>query len=102
MHNPFNVTKASEYSDEQINKYWVSMGDEAEAAQREIDLKPYQVNKQLMDLANDDAIFMHCLPAIRGKEVTSEVIDGPQSVVFDEAENRLHAQKAVLYYYLKD
>ena len=81
---------------------WVSMGDEAEAAQREIDLKPYQVNKQLMDLANDDAIFMHCLPAIRGKEVTSEVIDGPQSVVFDEAENRLHAQKAVLYYYLKD
>ncbi|MCR5026399.1 MAG: ornithine carbamoyltransferase [Methanobrevibacter sp.] len=81
---------------------WVSMGDEAEAAQREIDLKPYQVNKELMDLANDDAIFMHCLPAIRGKEVTSDVIDGPQSVVYDEAENRLHAQKAVLYYYLKD
>ena len=81
---------------------WVSMGDEAEAAQREIDLKPYQVNKELMDLANDDAIFMHCLPAIRGQEVTAEVIDGPQSVIYDEAENRLHAQKAVLYYYLKD
>ena len=81
---------------------WVSMGDEAEATQREIDLKPYQVNKELMGLANDDAIFMHCLPAIRGQEVTSEVIDGPQSVIYDEAENRLHAQKAVLYYYLKD
>ena len=81
---------------------WVSMGDEAEAKQREIDLTPYQVNQELMNLANDGAIFMHCLPAIRGQEVTSEVIDGPQSVVFDEAENRLHAQKAVLYYYLKD
>ena len=81
---------------------WVSMGDEAEAAQRQIDLKPYQVNKELMALANDDAIFMHCLPAIRGQEVTAEVIDGPQSVIYDEAENRLHAQKAVLYYYLKD
>ena len=81
---------------------WVSMGDEAEAAQREIDLKPYQVNKELMGLANDDAIFMHCLPAIRGQEVTAEVIDGPQSVIYDEAENRLHAQKAVLYYYLRD
>ena len=55
-----------------------------------------------MDLANEDAIFMHCLPAVRGQEVTSEVIDGPQSVIYDEAENRLHAQKAVLYYYLKD
>ena len=55
-----------------------------------------------MDIANDDAIFMHCLPAIRGQEVSAEVIDGPQSVIYDEAENRLHAQKAVLYYYLKD
>ena len=81
---------------------WVSMGDEAEAAQRQIDLKPYQVNNDLMKLAKDNAIFMHCLPAIRGQEVAEEVIDGPQSVVFDEAENRLHAQKAVMYYYLKD
>ncbi len=80
---------------------WVSMGDEIEFAQRKIDFKPYQVNSDLMKLANDDAIFMHCLPAIRGQEVSADVIDGPQSVVFDEAENRLHAQKAVLYYYLK-
>ena len=81
---------------------WVSMGDEAKAKQREIDFAPFQVNSDLMSLANDDAIFMHCLPAIRGQEVTADVIDGPQSVVFDEAENRMHAQKAVLYYYMKD
>ena len=81
---------------------WVSMGDEAEAKQREIDFKPFQVNSDLMALANDGAIFMHCLPAIRGQEVTGDVIDGEQSVVFDEAENRMHAQKAVLYYYMKD
>ena len=81
---------------------WVSMGDEDEKAQREKDLAHYQVNQKLMDIANDDAIFMHCLPAIRGQEVSAEVIDGPQSVIYDEAENRLHAQKAVLYYYLKD
>ena len=80
---------------------WVSMGDEEEAAQREIDFAPFQVNSDLMSLANDGAIFMHCLPAIRGQEVTADVIDGDQSVIFDEAENRMHAQKAVLYYYLK-
>ena len=78
------------------------MGDEAEAKQREIDFAPFQVNSDLMSIANDGAIFMHCLPAIRGQEVTAEVIDGPQSVIFDEAENRMHAQKAVLYYYMKD
>ena len=81
---------------------WVSMGDEAEADQRKKDFSPFQVNSDLMSLANDGAIFMHCLPAIRGQEVTSEVIDGPQSVIYDEAENRMHAQKAVLYYYMKD
>ena len=81
---------------------WVSMGDEAEKVQRLKDLSPYQVSEELMDLANVDAIFMHCLPAIRGQEVSAEVIDGPQSVIYDQAENRLHAQKGILYYFLKD
>ena len=81
---------------------WVSMGDEAEAGKRQIDFKPYQVNLELMSKANDGALFMHCLPAIRGEEVTSDVIDSDVSVIYDEAENRKHAQKAVLYYYLKD
>ena len=81
---------------------WVSMGDEAEANQRKKDLSPFQVNSDLMALANDGAIFMHCLPAIRGQEVSSDVIDGECSVIYDQAENRMHAQKAVLYYYLKD
>jgi ornithine carbamoyltransferase len=74
---------------------WVSMGDE-DAVKRHNLLKPYQANAALMARAAKDAIFMHCLPAHRGQEVTDDVIDGPQSVVFDEAENRLHAQKAVL------
>ncbi|WP_238123742.1 MULTISPECIES: ornithine carbamoyltransferase [unclassified Xanthobacter] len=74
---------------------WVSMGDK-EAERRHNLLKPYQVNGALMARAHKDAIFMHCLPAHRGEEVTSEVMDGPQSVVFDEAENRLHAQKGIL------
>lgn len=81
---------------------WVSMGDEAEKAQREKDLVPYQVTQKLMDIANDGAIFMHCLPAVRGQEVSAEVIDGNQSVIYNQAENRLHAQKAILYHYLKD
>jgi ornithine carbamoyltransferase len=78
---------------------WVSMGDE-DATKRHNLLKRYQVNERLMSLAAKDAIFMHCLPAHRGQEVTDEVIDGPQSVVFDEAENRLHAQKAILLWCL--
>lgn len=81
---------------------WVSMGDEAEELQRKAALSPYQVDSNLMNLANDGAIFMHCLPAVRDQEVTTAVIDGPNSVVFDQAENRLHAQKAILYYFLKD
>ena len=81
---------------------WVSMGDESEELQRKLDLSPYQVDSDLMNLANDGAIFMHCLPAVRDQEVTTAVIDGPNSVVFDQAENRLHAQKAILYYFLKD
>ena len=79
-----------------VTDTWVSMGDEASKANRHNLLQPYQVNSRLMAKARPDAIFMHCLPAHRGEEVTDEVIDGPHSVVFDEAENRLHAQKAVL------
>ena len=75
---------------------WVSMGMEEEKAERQRVFMPYQVNKELFAHAKDDAIFMHCLPAYRGFEVTEDVIDGPNSVIFDEAENRLHAQKAVL------
>lgn len=78
-----------------VTDTWVSMGDD-EAGRRQNLLKPYQVNERLMALARRDAVFMHCLPAHRGEEVTADVIDGPQSVVFDEAENRLHAQKGVL------
>jgi ornithine carbamoyltransferase len=79
-----------------ISDCWVSMGDEEEARHRHNLLQPFQVNARLMAAANKDAIFMHCLPAHRGEEVTDEIIDGPQSVVFDEAENRLHAQKGIL------
>ena len=75
---------------------WVSMGEEAEYGIRSKPFWDYQVNTELMALAKPDALFQHCLPAYRGKEVTAEVIDGPQSVVWDEAENRLHAQKALL------
>lgn len=75
---------------------WVSMGEESEYAIRSKPFAPYQVNDELMGLAKPDALFQHCLPAYRGKEVTALVIDGAQSVVWDEAENRLHAQKALL------
>lgn len=75
---------------------WVSMGQEAEKAERRKIFADYQVNAELFGKAEDDAIFIHCLPAYRGYEVTEDVIDGPRSVIFDEAENRLHAQKAVL------
>ncbi len=74
---------------------WVSMGD-ANADERRRLLEPYQVNQALMDKAGPKALFMHCLPAHRGEEVTDEVMDGPQSVIWDEAENRLHAQKGIL------
>ncbi len=75
---------------------WTSMGQEAEAKEREKIFAPYQLNCELMKHAKPDAIVMHCLPAHRGLEITDEVIDGPNSVVFDQAENRLHAQKAIL------
>ena len=75
---------------------WTSMGQEAESAERQRAFEPYQVNENLLALAKPDAIFLHCLPAKRGEEVTDEVMESPRSAVFDQAENRLHAQKALL------
>ena len=83
-----------------VTDTWVSMGDK-DGERRHNLLKPYQVNRRLLARAKPDALFMHCLPAHRGHEVTDEVIDGPQSVVFDEAENRLHAQKGILAWCLE-
>jgi ornithine carbamoyltransferase len=83
-----------------VTDTWVSMGDD-ERERRHNLLVPYQVNARLMEKAKPDTIFMHCLPAHRGEEVTADVIDGPQSVVFDEAENRLHAQKGILAWCLE-
>jgi ornithine carbamoyltransferase len=83
-----------------VTDTWVSMGDR-DGERRHNLLKPYQVNRGLLARAKPDALFMHCLPAHRGHEVTAEVIDGPQSVVFDEAENRLHAQKGILAWCLE-
>jgi ornithine carbamoyltransferase len=87
--------EAAEGAHAVITDCWVSMGDDDEFRRQNL-LKPYQVNSRLMGVADKDAVFMHCLPAHRGEEVTDEVMDGPQSVVFDEAENRLHAQKGIL------
>jgi ornithine carbamoyltransferase len=95
--DPYRAVKDS---DVVITDTWISMGDEKEKQQRLKIFKKYQVNKKLMDCAKKDAIFLHCLPAYRGNEVTSEVIDGKQSVVFQEAENRLHAQKALILFLL--
>ncbi|WP_333825399.1 ornithine carbamoyltransferase [Pinisolibacter sp.] len=95
VHLTTDAHEAVDGADCVVTDTWVSMGDD-ESERRHNLLKPFQVNGRLMAAANQDAIFMHCLPAHREEEVTEEVIDGPQSVVFDEAENRLHAQKGVL------
>src|SRR5690606_18309765 len=79
-----------------ITDTWVSMGKEDEAAARLAELAPFQLDSTLLAHAAPEAIVMHCLPAYRGKEITAEVLDGPASVVWDEAENRRHAQKAVM------
>jgi ornithine carbamoyltransferase len=92
--------EAAEGADCVVTDVWVSMGQE-ETAERMDLLAPYQVNAAVMEKAAKDAIFMHCLPAHRGTEVTAEIIDGPQSVVFDEAENRLHAQRAIIAWCLE-
>jgi ornithine carbamoyltransferase len=92
--------EAAKQADLCVTDVWASMGQEEEQKQREIAFKDYQVNAEVMNAAHKDALFMHCLPAHRGEEVTAEVIDGPQSVIFAEAENRLHAQKALLEFLL--
>lgn len=93
FHDPIEAVQKSDviYAD-----VWTSMGQEAEAEVRKAILAPYQVNAELVKHARPDYSFMHCLPAHRGEEVTAEVIDGPNSIIFDEAENRLHAQKALM------
>ncbi|WP_297326656.1 ornithine carbamoyltransferase [uncultured Bartonella sp.] len=95
-----DAKEAAKNADCIVTDTWVSMGQEFRARGRSV-FQPYQVNEALMDLAKPDALFMHCLPAHRGEEVVDAVIDGPHSVVFDEAENRLHAQKAVLEWCLQ-
>jgi len=91
-----DASEAAKDADVLYTDVWVSMGDEAEAAERKAKMAPYQVNSGLMALASSDAVFMHCLPAHAGEEVSQEVLESPQSIIFDEAENRLHAQKAIL------
>jgi ornithine carbamoyltransferase len=87
---------AADGADLVVTDVWASMGQEEEQAKREQAFAAYQVDAKIMQAAAADALFMHCLPAHRGEEVAADVIDGPQSVVWDEAENRLHAQKALL------
>jgi len=95
-----DATAAAQAADVMVTDTWVSMGQEDQKAQRVADFTGFQVDASLMALADSKAIFMHCLPAYRGYEVSAEVIDGPQSVIWDEAENRLHAQKALMAYLL--
>ena len=96
-----NPLDAARNADLVVTDVWASMGQEEEQAKRERAFANYQVDAGLMQAAARDALFMHCLPAHRGEEVAAEIIDGPQSVVWDEAENRLHAQKALLEYLLR-
>ncbi|GIT81132.1 ornithine carbamoyltransferase, catabolic [Leifsonia sp. LS1] len=96
-----DAAAAAEGADVVVTDTWVSMGQEAEKAQRLATFGDYQVDEAIMAKAAPDAVFLHCLPAYRGYEVAAEVIDGPQSVIWDEAENRLHAQKALLTWLLQ-
>jgi ornithine carbamoyltransferase len=95
VHAGDNAREAVKGADVVITDTWVSMGD-TDHDERIEALEPYQVDEELMDLARNDAVFLHCLPAHRGEEVVDEVIDGPKSLIWDEAENRLHAQKSIL------
>lgn len=91
-----NARQAIEHADLVVTDVWASMGQEQEQTERQKVFQNFQVNENLLSLASKDALFMHCLPAHRGEEVTAEVLDGTQSVVWNEAENRLHAQKALI------
>jgi ornithine carbamoyltransferase len=93
LHDPREAVQGADvvYTD-----VWTSMGQEKESARRKKVFRPFQVNKALVKSAKPDALIMHCLPAHRGEEITGEMLDGPRSVVFDQAENRMHVQKAVL------
>jgi ornithine carbamoyltransferase len=93
--------KAATSSDCIMTDKWISMGDKTNKSKKKKALKPYQVNKKIMQAANKDAIFMHCLPASRGEEVTNDIMDGKQSVVWLEALNRIHAQKSIIEWCLK-
>ncbi|WP_408955889.1 ornithine carbamoyltransferase [Natroniella sp. ANB-PHB2] len=93
--------QAAQGADILYTDVWASMGDEMEKEEREEAFKDYQVNAEVMNVAQDDAIFLHCLPAHRGEEVTADVIDGEQSVVFEQAENRMHVQKAIMVKLMK-
>jgi ornithine carbamoyltransferase len=96
-----DAAKAAAGADVLVTDTWTSMGQEADGLDRVAPFKPYQVNAELLDAADPDAVVLHCLPAHRGHEITDEVIDGPHSAVWDEAENRLHAQKALLVWLLE-
>jgi ornithine carbamoyltransferase len=93
IHDPLEAASAADilYTDT-----WISMGDEAASAQRLRAFSRYRIDEKVLNTAKDDAIVLHCLPAHRGQEITDEVMDGPHSAIFEQAENRLHAQKALL------
>jgi ornithine carbamoyltransferase len=91
-----NPTEAAAGAHAVYTDVWTSMGHEQEQLQRREHFAPYQVNENLMSMARPDAVFMHCLPAKRGEEVTDEVMESPRSIVFEQAENRLHVQKGLL------
>src|SRR5438874_1733711 len=96
-----SIEEAVDDADVVETDVWASMGQEEEAEKRRRDFHGWQVDRRVMSMASKDAVFMHCLPAHRGEEVAAEVIDSPQSVIYDEAENRLHVQKAILYTLMK-
>lgn len=94
--------RAAKGADVLYTDVWASMGQEAEQSIRQEALGDYQINKELLSVARPDAMVLHCLPAHRGEEITEEVLEGPQSKVFDQAENRLHVQKAIMALLMTD